>query len=151
MLLLSPYDDQLVLQLDLEEGRNANALTAAHALIAWVDAIKEANAVIDPMSEVAVELVGAEAACLRLFTLLKFVDQKVLGAAADSLNGTPYIKKLVSVAIFGAVGGLSAAGAAMLLLPDQTHPRTSAPSSPRCSARVPRSPTSTSFAGSCRR
>lgn len=120
MLMMQPVDNELVLQLDLEPGQNADAVVAAEALIAWIAAVREASAVMDPLGTVAVDLVSAEPACLRFRTALRFIEQKVLGPPADALNEFPRIKKLVSASVIGMPAGLVLAGTAMLVLPDQT-------------------------------
>jgi hypothetical protein len=119
-VVLSPEDSELILEFDLESGHNADAVVAAEALIAWVSAIRETNAILDPLSDVRVDLVSAEAACLRLRAALRFVEHKVLGPPADALSEFPRIKKIVVATVLGATGGVAAAGAGMLVLPDQT-------------------------------
>lgn len=119
-LLLSPEDSELVLTLDLQPGENADAVIAAETLIAWVAAIREANAVMDPHGSVAVDLISADAACLRLRTILRFIEDKALGIPADALAEFPKIKKLVSATVLAVPAGLMVAGAGLLILPDAT-------------------------------
>lgn len=107
-----PADDgELVLELDLESGRHADAIVAAEALIAWVEAIREANAALDPTGEVRVGLVSAEPACLRLRAVLNFVETRLINPPVDALAATPRLKKLVVGTVLalpaGIIGGLS--------------------------------------------
>lgn len=118
-LVLPPFDNRLILQFDLEEGRNANAVTAAEALIAWVEAAREANAVMDPTSDIAVELVSADAACLRLWTAIKFIDQKAK-EASDKLNEIPQIKKLVVATVLTTPPAVLAAAIVLTFQPEPT-------------------------------
>jgi hypothetical protein len=113
-------DDELVLTLDLEPGENADAVIAAETLIAWVAAIREASAVMDPGGGVFVDLISADASCLRLRAAVRFVEDKVLGAPADALNEFARIKKIVVASVLGVTSGLALAGAVALTMPDQT-------------------------------
>jgi len=117
---LSPGDGELVLTLDLEPGQNIDALVAAESLIAWVAAIREANSVMDPGSEVAVDLISADAACLRLRAMLRFIEDKALGAPADALGEFPRIKKIVVATVLGVPPGLVVGGLIYLMQPDAT-------------------------------
>lgn len=83
-------DGDIVLQFGLEEGRNADAVIAAEALIAWVDTVRDAARAIDPDADVRVELLGREKGSLR--QLLRLVDDhaKVISEGADEY---PYLKK----------------------------------------------------------
>jgi hypothetical protein len=113
-------DEELVLTLDLEPGENADAVIAAESLIAWVAAIREAGAVMDPSGRVVVDLISADASCLRLRALVRFVEDQVLGSPADALNEFPRIKKIVVATVLGVTSGLALAGTAALVMPNQT-------------------------------
>jgi hypothetical protein len=97
-----------ILQFDLEEGRNANAVVAAKALIEWVEAMQAASRVLDPSSSISVDLISAEAACLRFSTVMNFVEQTVLGKVADALDPYPRIKKLVTLNVLILPGAVAA-------------------------------------------
>jgi hypothetical protein len=114
------FDNRVLLQLDLESGHSADAIVAGEALIAWVEAMREANRILDPLSEIKVDLVSAEAACLRLWAAVEFIEAKLLGNASRALDSVPRIKKFVVAGVLGATGGIAATGGAMLILPDQT-------------------------------
>lgn len=85
-------EDELVLRLGLEDGRNANAEAAAQSLIAWVALLKEASRAIDPADELTVELLGTAPGSLQFPQVLRFVER----AAKDISEGAsdyPYLKK----------------------------------------------------------
>lgn len=107
--------EEIVLQLDLDTGQNADAIVAAEALIAWVEAIRAANAALDPLGTVEVELVTAEAACLRLKTVLRFIEQKVLSPPADYLVEFPKIRRIAVATVVGLPLGVTLAVGAYLL------------------------------------
>ncbi|MBB3956866.1 hypothetical protein [Novosphingobium sediminicola] len=86
-----------ILEFGLVDGANVDAKIAAQALIEWVEALNAAAKAIDPSSSVAVDLVSAEAACLRFSTILKFIEQDVLGKASAKLDEYPRIKKLIAL------------------------------------------------------
>lgn len=100
-----------ILEFELEEGRHVSAEVAGRALIEWVAAIREANNAIDPDSEVIVDLLSAEPACLRFSAIMKFIDQDVLGRASKALEEVPNIKRLVALNVLvlpgAVVGGLT--------------------------------------------
>lgn len=102
-------DGQLILQFDLESGYNADAMIAAEALIAWIEAVREASAVLDPNSELQVGLVSAEPACLRLMTVIRFIERTLLDPPSDALNETPKFKKIAVAFVIGASGALGVA------------------------------------------
>lgn len=88
-----------ILEFRLAPGANIDAVVAARALIAWSEAIKEAARIVDPAGTVSVDLISAEAACLRFSTVLNFVEQEVLGRASDSLDPYPRIKQFLALNI----------------------------------------------------
>lgn len=100
-----------ILEFELEEGRHVSAEIAGRALIDWVAAIREANNAIDPDSDIIVDLLSAEPACLRFSAIMKFIDQDVLGKASKALDEVPNIKKLVALNVLilpgAVVGGLT--------------------------------------------
>ena len=80
----------LVLQFGLEEGRHADAVLAAQALIDWVHLAKEAALAIDPGSDLKVELLGRDEGSLRnLLRLLDSIAKDIHEGAGDY----PYLKK----------------------------------------------------------
>lgn len=118
-LVVPPHDNRLILQFDLDPGRNADAITAAEALIAWVEAAREANHVMDPMSVLDVDLISADAACLRLWTAIKFIDRKA-AAAAQKLDEVPFVKKLVVATVLGVPPGVIGGLVVVALQPEAT-------------------------------
>lgn len=74
----------------------------------WVEAISAATKVIDPTSQVSIDLISAEPACLRFSTILKFVDQTVMGSLADALEPYPKIKQFVALNVIGLPGAVAA-------------------------------------------
>jgi hypothetical protein len=113
-------DDEIVLQLDLEPGRNADAVLAAEALVAWIEAAQEASAVMGLSGDLRVELVSAEPACLKLRTVFRFVEDRLIGPPAHALQDFPRLKKLVVATVIGAPLGLTAIITEHSIYPD--HP-----------------------------
>ncbi|WP_390583909.1 hypothetical protein, partial [Erythrobacter sp. MTPC3] len=93
---------------DTEHGQSVDAIIAAKALIKWAEAISAATRVIDPASKVSIDLISAEPACLRFSTILKFVDQTVMGGVAESLEPYPRIKQFVALNVIGLPGAVAA-------------------------------------------
>ncbi|WBX82492.1 hypothetical protein [Sphingosinicella microcystinivorans] len=116
--LTIPREEEIVLQFDFDPGANADAIIAAEALIAWVEAARTANAIINPLSELKVDLVSAEQACLKLRTVFRFVEDKVLGPPADFLDEFPRIKKLVVATVIGIPAGLAIVVGEHVMFPD---------------------------------
>ena len=99
-------DGEIVLQLGLKEGRNADASVAAESLLAWIDLARDAARAIDPYADIRVELLGREAGSLK--QILKLVDDHAatISKGADEF---PYLKKAaIGLAISVATSGLSA-------------------------------------------
>jgi hypothetical protein len=95
----------IVLQFGLEEGRNADAVIAAEALIAWVDTVRDAARALDPTHDIRVELLGREEGSLR--QLLRLVDDQV-GIISDGADEYPYLKKAaIGLAVVIGTSGLS--------------------------------------------
>lgn len=97
-----------ILQFDTEHGESIDAIVAAKALIKWAEAISAATKVVDPTGQVSIDLVSAEPACLRFSTILKFVDQTVMGGLADSLEPYPKIKQFIALNVIGLPGAVAA-------------------------------------------
>ena len=86
-----------ILEFDLVDGANVDAVVAAKALIAWSEAIKEAAKIVDPTGEFSIDLVSAEPACLRFSTVLNFIEQTVLGKVSDALDPYPKLKQFLAL------------------------------------------------------
>ena len=97
-----------ILQFDTEESESVDAVIAAKALIKWSEAISAATKIVDPAGKVSIDLISAEPACLRFSTILRFVDQKVMGSAADALEPYPRIKQFVALNVIGLPGAVAA-------------------------------------------
>jgi hypothetical protein len=98
-------DGEIVLQLGLVEGRNADAAVAAESLLAWIDLARDAARAIDPYADVRVELLGREEGSLR--QLLRLVDDHAK-AISDGADEFPYLKKAaIGLAIATATAGLT--------------------------------------------
>lgn len=113
-------EEPLVLKFDLKPGERADAAATAEAIIAWVAAVRAANAALDPGSEVVVELVGTEEGSLKLHAILRFIEKVVLGGPADALDPYPKIKKIVVATVLAVPTGLAAGLATWAVLPDAT-------------------------------
>jgi hypothetical protein len=85
--------DQIALYFQLKDKRNANAIIAAEALIAWVELLERAGQVIDPNGTLTVELVGTEPGSLKLPVVLKFVEDQAAIIAAGA-SEYPHLKKM---------------------------------------------------------
>ena len=98
-------DGEIILQLGLKEGRNADAAVAAESLLAWIDLARDAARAIDPFAEVRVELLGREEGSLK--QILKLIDDHaaLISKGADEF---PYLKKAaIGLAISVATSGVS--------------------------------------------
>ncbi|WP_375382280.1 hypothetical protein [uncultured Sphingomonas sp.] len=97
-------DGEIILQLGLQEGRNADAAVAAESLLAWIDLARAAARAIDPYADVRVELLGREEGSLK--QILKLVDDH-LGTISHGADQFPYLKKAaIGLAIAVATSGL---------------------------------------------
>lgn len=101
-------DDQIVLELGLVPGRNANAVIAAQSLIAWVDVLREAARAINPLDEISVELIGTERGSLRFPQVLRFAERTAKDIA-EGAGEYPYLKKAAVGLALAVVGGASGA------------------------------------------
>lgn len=101
------------LQFNLDDGRGISATEAGQALILWAAAIEEASHLIDPSSPIRVELVGAEAACLRLHAVLRFIEGG-LTKADNVLTPYPKLRAALALNVFNLpgmiLGGVLGAG-----------------------------------------
>jgi len=111
-------EEEIVLQFDFDARTNADAIVAAEALIAWVEAAQAASAVIDPIAELKVDLVSADQACLKLRTIFRFVEDKILSPPADFLEEFPRIKKLAVATVIGIPAGLAIVVGEHLMYPE---------------------------------
>jgi hypothetical protein len=84
-------DNTIVLHFELFEYRNADAVVAAQALIAWVDVVKQTARAINPEEDIRVELVGVEAGSLKL--ILRYIE-KTLSDINTGASEFPLVKKL---------------------------------------------------------
>lgn len=107
-------DARATLQLDLDVGRNANAVIAGQALIAWAEALEEASRLVDPYGAVAIELVGTEAGCIRLHAVFRFLEHQLFDPTSEALAPYPKLRAflalnvitLPSTFVVAVVGGL---------------------------------------------
>lgn len=97
-----------ILEFQLVDGTNIDAVVAAKALIEWIEAIREAAKVVDPTGSVNVDLVSAEPACLRFSTILNFVENHVFGKVSDALDPYPKIKQFLALNVLVLPGAVVA-------------------------------------------
>lgn len=110
------------LQLDLADHRNANAVTAGKALTAWAEALEEASRLIDPYGEVAIELVGTEAACIKLHAVFRYIEHSILDPAAAALAPYPRLKASLALNVFVLPGAIVGGVAVAMLTPHEVPP-----------------------------
>lgn len=108
MTLGAILNDQIVLELGLENGRNANAVLAAQSLVAWVDVLREAAKAINPLDQITVELIGTERGSLRFPQILRFAERTAQDIA-EGAGEYPYLKKAAVALSLAVVGGASGA------------------------------------------
>lgn len=120
MVETAGVEEELVLTLDLKPGAHADAVVAAETLIAWVQAIRETNNLIDPGSRVAVNIISAEEGSLRFRAAMRFFENHVLGPPADYLTEFPRLKKIVVATVIGIPAGLTLGLVGSAVLPDAT-------------------------------
>ena len=98
---------QATLQLDLSDRGAVDAVDAGKALIAWATTIHNASVVIDPTSPIFVDLVGTEAACLRLHAILRSVESG-LSRVENALSPYPRIRSFLALNVFALPGAVIA-------------------------------------------
>lgn len=112
------------LQFNLFDQRTISAVEAGRALISWARAIEEASLLIDPSSPVEVDLIGTETACLRLHTILRFIDNQMT-RAGNALTPYPEIKSFLALNVFVlpgmVIGGAVGAGLWEIAKPHLIH------------------------------
>lgn len=104
---------EVVLHLELEPGRNADAEVAAELLTAWVRLVKAGAEALAPNAQIRVELLGLQEGSLEFRQVVKWLDDRA-GELAAGADEYPNLKRL-GVALATAV---LAAGAQTAMMPE---------------------------------
>lgn len=111
----------IILKLEIVDGRTPDAENVANALLAWIDLLKTAGAIIDPEAELLVGLTGVEHGS-NIFKLSMTRLETFAGQMKDGASEYPLVSK-AAIGLAGMIGasviGVAVAG---ILEPDPRIP-----------------------------